>query len=88
MIPSTSAVDREPDPALLAALRAARDAGARIRMATETAQHAGHADVIRELIDGKGGTDQDALGESAWREYLAQVQAAAGTFAPNRANDA
>jgi hypothetical protein len=52
-----------------------------IRMATETAQHAGHADIIRELIDGKGGPDQGALGEPAWRAYLARVQAAADAFA-------
>jgi len=52
-----------------------------IRMATETAQHAGHADIIRELIDGKRGPDQDAIDESTWREYIAQVQTAANTFA-------
>jgi len=52
-----------------------------IRMVAETAQHAGHADVIRELIDGKGGPDQDSIDESAWREYIAQVRAAADTFA-------
>jgi hypothetical protein len=28
-----------------------------IRMVAETAQHAGHADIIRELIDGKGGRE-------------------------------
>jgi hypothetical protein len=53
-----------------------------IRMVAETAQHAGHADIVRELIDGKGGPDQDAFDESVWREYLAQVQAAADAFAP------
>ena len=52
-----------------------------IRMVTETAQHAGHADIIRELVDGKGGPDQDAIDESTWREYIAQVQTAANTFA-------
>ena len=52
-----------------------------IRMVAETAQHAGHADIIRELIDGKGGPDQDAIDEATWREYIAQVQAAASTFA-------
>ena len=54
-----------------------------IRMVDETAHHAGHADIVRELIDGKGGPDQDALDESGWREYLAQVQAAADAFAPS-----
>jgi uncharacterized damage-inducible protein DinB len=51
-----------------------------IRMVAETAQHAGHADIVRELIDGKGGPDQGAFDESTWREYLAQVQTAADTF--------
>jgi len=51
-----------------------------IGMAAETAQHAGHADIIRELIDGKGGPDQDAFDESTWRDYVAQIQTAANTF--------
>ena len=51
-----------------------------IRMVAETAQHAGHADVIRELIDGTGGPDQGTVDEATWREYLAAVQAAANTF--------
>jgi hypothetical protein len=51
-----------------------------IRMVAETARHAGHADIIRELIDGKGGPDQDSLDEPAWREYLAQVRGAADAF--------
>lgn len=38
-----------------------------IRMVVETAQHAGHADIIRELIDGKAGTDHDAVSEAEWR---------------------
>jgi hypothetical protein len=53
-----------------------------IRMVVETAQHAGHADVIRELIDGRAGPDHDDIDEATWRDYLAQVQAAANTFAP------
>ena len=52
-----------------------------IRMVAETAQHAGHADIVRELIDGKGGPDHDGFDESTWREYITQVQAAADTFA-------
>jgi hypothetical protein len=52
-----------------------------IRMAMETAQHAGHADIVRELIDGKGGPDHDAVDESTWRAYVAGIQAAADTFA-------
>jgi hypothetical protein len=53
------------------------------RMVSETAQHAGHADIIRELIDGKGGPDQDGFDEATWRDYVAQIQAAADAFAPN-----
>jgi len=53
-----------------------------IRMVAETAQHAGHADIVRELIDGKGGPDQEGFDEASWREYLARVQAAADAFAP------
>jgi hypothetical protein len=53
-----------------------------IRMVDETAHHAGHADIVRELIDGKGGPDQDDFDESGWREYLTGVQAAADAFAP------
>jgi len=55
-----------------------------IRMVSETAQHAGHADIIRELIDGKGGPDQDSFDEPTWREYVAQVHTAANTFTTGR----
>lgn len=49
-----------------------------VRVATETAQHAGHADILRELIDGRGGADHDAIGDGGWWEkYYAKVQAAA-----------
>jgi hypothetical protein len=51
-----------------------------IRMVAETAQHAGHADIVRELIDGKGGPDQDEIDEATWQAYIAQVQAAAKAF--------
>jgi hypothetical protein len=53
-----------------------------IRMVAETAQHAGHADIVRELIDGTGGPDHDAIDEPGWRDYRARVQAAADAFAP------
>ncbi|MEV7341424.1 DinB family protein [Streptomyces sp. NPDC093544] len=53
-----------------------------IRMVSETAQHAGHADVVRELIDGRAGPDHDEMGDGArWREYVAGIQAAADSFA-------
>ena len=54
-----------------------------IRMVSETAQHAGHADIIRELIDGKAGADDDeAIDEASWRDYLARIKAAADSFVP------
>lgn len=51
-----------------------------ILMVAETAQHAGHADIVRELIDGTGGPDHDAVDEETWRRYLTQVHAAADAF--------
>jgi hypothetical protein len=53
-----------------------------VRMTAETAQHAGHADIVRELIDGRGGPDHDMLGDASWRDYVARVEAAAETFRP------
>ena len=51
-----------------------------IRMVAETAQHAGHADIIRELIDGRGGPDHDMADAESWRTYLARIQAAADQY--------
>lgn len=63
-----------------------RDASLRqliLRMIGETARHAGHADIVRELLDGAGGqypgdasfpADADA---SWWRDYVAKIRAAA-----------
>ena len=60
-----------------------------IRMVDETAHHAGHADIIRELVDGTGGPDQDAIDEVEWQEYIIQVQTAANAFltTPRRDHD-
>ena len=49
-----------------------------IRMVSETAQHAGHADIIRELIDGR--TNDDPTDAATWEQYRARVQAAADSF--------
>lgn len=54
-----------------------------LRMIGETARHAGHADIVRELIDGRGGrfagdpsfpTDADA---QFWQEYVERIRKAA-----------
>jgi hypothetical protein len=52
-----------------------------IRIVAETAQHAGHADIVRELIDGRGGPDHDSVDEATWRDFVGRIQAAADTFA-------
>jgi uncharacterized damage-inducible protein DinB len=49
-----------------------------VHMLEETAQHAGQADVVRESIDGRGGADQDEVGDAAhWEAHVAKVQAEA-----------
>ena len=53
-----------------------------VRMVGETQRHAGHIDIVRELVDGFSGTDNAELGdEKWWRDYVAPIQAAADTFA-------
>ncbi|GAB3752999.1 DinB family protein [Microlunatus parietis] len=48
------------------------------RMIAETSQHAGHADIIRELIDGSTGSD--AADPDGWRTWHDKIQAAADAF--------
>ena len=48
-----------------------------VRVVAETAQHAGHADILRELVDGQAGPDHDDLDADQWAEYVARIQAAA-----------
>ncbi len=49
-----------------------------VHLLAETAHHAGHADIVREAIDGRAGDDHDDLGdEEFWSAYVARVQAAA-----------
>lgn len=52
-----------------------------VRVVAETAQHAGHADILREGLDGQGGRDHDELGDAAtWSAYRARIQRAADEF--------
>jgi hypothetical protein len=52
-----------------------------VRVVAETAQHAGHCDIVRELIDGRGGPYASQVGdEKWWTSYVGKVQAAADTF--------
>ena len=49
-----------------------------VHMLAEVAHHAGHADILREEIDGRGGRDQGGVGDRRWWEdYVTKVQAAA-----------
>ena len=53
-----------------------------VHMTTETQRHAGHADIIRELIDGSVGMRPGAAGMSSddpdwWRDYRDRVEQAA-----------
>lgn len=56
-----------------------------VHVLAETARHAGHADVLRELLDGRAGddrgnlTDRDATGWAAHRRRLEAVAEAAGS---------
>ncbi|WP_350279938.1 DinB family protein [Kribbella sp. HUAS MG21] len=55
-----------------------------IRMVAETSQHAGHADILREQLDGQLGRDSDTVAANAtfWTTRRAQIQAAADHFRP------
>ncbi|MGW0891470.1 DinB family protein [Saccharopolyspora sp. NPDC002578] len=49
-----------------------------VRVVAETAQHAGHVDVLREGVDGRGGPDHEDFGDAAhWAAYVGRIQAAA-----------
>jgi hypothetical protein len=50
------------------------------RVVAETAQHAGHCDIIRELIDGHAGSNTGEVATAEWSSYVTKVQAAADTF--------
>ncbi|MGI8522597.1 MAG: DinB family protein, partial [Nocardioides sp.] len=47
-----------------------------VRVVAETAQHAGHAEILRETVDGRG--DRSAFpDDAAWSAYVGRIQAAA-----------
>jgi uncharacterized damage-inducible protein DinB len=53
-----------------------------VHMIAETARHAGHADIVRELIDGRAGVREDNSNlpdhdEAWWAEYVTTLQRAA-----------
>ena len=53
-----------------------------VHLCVETARHAGHADVLRELIDGRAGMGPDDANVSPrspeeWAEHRARIEAAA-----------
>jgi Protein of unknown function (DUF664) len=53
-----------------------------VRVATETSRHAGHADIVRELIDGAAGLAADRPNlpsgdQASWRAYRDRVERAA-----------
>ncbi len=50
-----------------------------VRMVAETAQHAGHADILRETVDGASGAAEAGDAE-VQASFVARIQAAADTF--------
>jgi hypothetical protein len=50
-----------------------------IRMTSETAQHAGHADIIRELTDDRISGDKAPV-DTFWRDRRNKIQEAANHF--------
>ncbi|MEC3974203.1 DinB family protein [Amycolatopsis sp. H20-H5] len=51
-----------------------------VRVVAETAHHAGHADVVREMIDGQAGRDHEELGDAAWwASYVERIEQAASS---------
>ena len=50
-------------------------------MTAETSRHAGHADIVRELIDGKVGMRETDIGvdggDAVWQQHWNRVEASA-----------
>jgi hypothetical protein len=60
-----------------------------VHMLTETARHAGHADILRELLDGSTGTAAENVnlqrGAAFWEARRATIERAARAADPTRA---
>ena len=57
-----------------------------VHMIAETQRHAGHADIVREMIDGSVGArpgvdTTQALDQAWWRDYHDRVESAARSAA-------
>ena len=57
-----------------------------VHMSVETARHAGHADIVRELLDGAVGSraDDPNIPEIDWPDYVARLEASARAAAGDR----
>ncbi len=58
-----------------------------VRVLTDTARHAGHADILRETVDGAAGPrmtgdSMPSADPAFWAAYVARVEAAAQAAAP------
>lgn len=52
-----------------------------VHVLLDSAQHAGHAEVLREGLDGSTGTPRDAMGDDDWwTAYVARVDDAAAPY--------
>jgi len=46
-----------------------------VRVVAETAQHAGHADIVREMVDAEAGREHPAMTDTQWwADYVAKVR--------------
>ena len=54
-----------------------------VRVVAETARHAGHCDIVRELLDGRSASDPETS-EEARRLFVERIAEAADRFHPNR----
>jgi hypothetical protein len=60
-----------------------------VHMLTETSRHAGHADILREQLDGAAGTETEGSNlpehdTDWWENYRARVERAARAAEPDK----